>query len=233
MTTNPSTISDWFNITKDFVSDSSNRIVDFIPNLIGAILIVIIGLIIAAILKWAVITLLEAIRIQKLFDQVKFTEVMKKAGLNVSIPAVSGEFVKWLTIIVFLIPATQVIYLDKVNELLDNLLQYIPNVIVAAAILLIGVIIANLLSQIVKAAAAGIGVYTANILGVITRYIVYIFIGITALSQLNISPYLLNAMYTGIMAAFAIAAGLAFGLGGQNAASDLIKKIREDLRHTK
>lgn len=223
-------INDWYDITSNFVKDSTTRVFDFIPNIIGAIIIVAIGLIFAAILKWAIITVLEAIRIQKLFDQIRFTEVMKKAGMPVSIPAVCGEFVKWLTIIIFLIPATKVLYMDKINDLLESLLQYIPNVIIAIAIILIGLIIANAISQVVRAAAAGIGANTANILSVATRYIISIFVIMAALAQLNIPVYLVSAMYTGVMAAFAIGVGLAFGLGGQSAASDLIKKIRDDLK---
>lgn len=224
------TVRDWSTTTTDAITDAWARIISFLPNLIGAIVIVIVGLIIASVLKWAVIRLLEAAKAQRFFEQVRFTDTMKKAGLTVNIPAVSGEFVKWLTIIVFLIPASDVLGLNSISQLMEDILRFIPNVVVAILIILIGAIIADFLAQVVRAAAAGIGATTAGVLSAITRYSVYIFIGLAALNQLGVAQAFVSILFTGLVASLAIAFGLAFGLGGQNAAADLIRKIREDFR---
>ncbi len=223
-------ISDWSSTTINSISDYWARIIDFTPKIVGAIIIVIIGLLIARILKWAVITILDAAKVQKFFDRINFTEVLKKAGINFKASETCGNFVGWLTTIVFLIPASKIIGLDSIADLLENLIKFIPNIIIAMMIILIGSIIANLLSQIVKAGAASIGATSAKVLSVLTRYIVYIFIGFTAFYQLNIPSYLINVMFTGLVAAMAIAGGLSFGLGGQSAAADLVKKIRDDFK---
>lgn len=223
-------ITDWSSITSDSINEYWSRIIDFIPNLIGAIIIVAIGLIVGMILKWAVVTILDAIKIQSFFDRIHFTELLKKAGIAFKAQEVSGQFIKWLTIVIFLIPAAKILGLEDISQLLENLLQFIPNVVVAAMILLIGTLIANLMAQVVKAGSASIGLTTSRVLGTITRYVIYIFIGIAAFFQLNVPPYLINVMFTGLVAALAISAGLAFGLGGQTAASDLFKKIREDFK---
>lgn len=224
------TISDWTTTTSDSISQYWTRIVDFLPHIIGAILIIIVGLIIAVILKWAVVTILEALKVQLFFDKVKFTEVLKKAGITFKSEQVCGEFVKWLTIIVFLIPAAKVVGLGAISDFLERILSFIPNVVVAALIVLLGTLFAGLMAQVVKAAAAGLGVTSSRVLATLTRYIIYIFVGFAAFFQLGISSYLINVMFTGLVASLAIAGGLAFGLGGQTAASDLIKKIREDFK---
>lgn len=223
-------ISGWTNITSESIKNYWGRSIDFTELLIGAVVIVILGLIIARIIKWAVITILDSIKIQKFFDRINFTDVLKKAGISFKAPEVCGSFVSWLTIIAFLVPAFKILGLAGVSDLLEKLLSFIPNVVIALTILLLGGLIANVLSQVVKAAAASIGATSSKVLSVITRYVVYIFVGFAALFQLNIAPYFLQVMFTGLVAALAIAAGLSFGLGGQTQASDLLKKIREDFK---
>ena len=223
-------ISDWSSTTIDSVSGYWSRIVDFTPKIIGAIIIIAIGLIIARILKWAVVTILEAIKIQSFFDRIHMTDLMKKAGISLKSEEISGEFIKWLTIVIFLIPSAKTLGLDSISGLLEKLLLFIPNVIISALIILIGTLIANLISQLVKAASASIGATSSKVLAALTRYVIYIFIAFAAFFQLNVPTYLISVMFTGLIAAIAISAGLAFGLGGQNAAADLIKKLREDFR---
>ncbi|MDO8513367.1 MAG: hypothetical protein Q7S37_02595 [bacterium] len=223
-------LSDWYNTTIDDVSKYWDRIVDFTPRLIGAVLIIVVGLIIARLLKWAVITILEALKVQTFFDRIHFTEVMKKAGITFKVESVSADFIKWLTIVIFLIPSAKILGLDSISDLLERLLLFIPNVIITALIVLIGTLFANVLSQVVKAGSAGIGMTTSRMLAGITRWVIYVFIAFAAFFQLGIPTYLISVMFTGLIAALAIAIGLAFGLGGQNGASDLVKKIREDFK---
>lgn len=224
------TISDWSAITTESIDTYWTRIVDFLPSMIGSIVIIIIGILIARLLKWAVITVLESVKIQNFFDKVNFTALMKKAGFNFKAPQVSGEFINWLTIIIFLIPAANILGLSRVATLLDNFISYIPNVAIAVIIILIGSLFTNFIAQIVKAAATGIGATTASVLSTLTRYILYIFIAFAAFFELAIPGYLINMTFTGLIAALAIAFGLSFGLGGQTASSDLIKKIRDDFK---
>lgn len=223
-------ISDWTDLTTESINEYWGRVIDFSGLLIGAIIVVISGLIIARILKWAVITILDSLKVQKFFDRINLTDILKKAGINFKASQAAGNFVSWLTVTVFLIPASKILGLNDIANLLENLLLFIPDVVIAILILLIGAIIADVLSQVVRAAAASIGATSAKVLSVITRYVVYIFIGFTALFQLGIQPYFLQVLFTGLVAALAIAAGLSFGLGGQSAASDLLKKVRDDFK---
>lgn len=224
------TIHDWTTITSDAIKEAWNRIIDVLPALIGALVVIIVGLIIAAIVRWAIIRILEAAQVQKFFDQIRFTETMKKAGLPVKISTVCAEFVRWLIIIVFVVSAAEILALDQVKSIFDNILSFVPTAASAIIVLFLGIVIANFIAQIIRAVAAGMGTETAGTLATAGRYVLYIFVVLIALAQLQINAGIINIFFTGLIAAFAISAGLAFGLGGQGAASDLIRRIREEFR---
>src|SRR5665213_2223596 len=110
------TISDWGTQTRDTIQMVWDRIVTFTPNLIGALLIVLVGAIIGIILGFVVTRILQAIRIQNLSDQSKFTDVLKKAKLNSDIAEISGTFVKWVVILAFFIPAANILQVTGVQS---------------------------------------------------------------------------------------------------------------------
>lgn len=225
-------LRDWSLITSDALRDAWARIVNYLPNLLGAIVILIIGVLVANLLKWIVVRLLDASRIQSAFDELQFAQTLKKANLNTNLPAVAGEFVKWLTIILFLLPAASVLGLPQVSNVLNDIILYLPNVGSAVIILFLGGLFAEFLGNVVRATATGLGSHASASLAVLSRYIIYVFAGLAALAQLGIAPQVINILLTGLVAAAAIASGLAFGLGGKDAASDLIAKIRRDFSHS-
>lgn len=224
-------ITDWSSTTLSNIGQYWSRIINFTPRIIGAILIVLAGFLIAKILQWSVVTILEAVKIQNFFDRIKFTSLLKKAGMTFDALKVCGEFTKWLVVLIFLIPAAENLGLTELSSLIDSFINFIPNAIIAILIIYIGAIITNVISQIVKAAALSLGATNAKILSTLTRYLLYIFISLAAFYQLNIPSNIINLLVTGLVAALALAFGLSFGLGGQSAATDLIKKIREDFKN--
>jgi len=131
-------------------------------------------------------------------------------------------------IIVFLIPAMETLGLARVSDVLNQVLGYLPNVVVAGFLVLVGIIVADVLAGLVKATALTLGTNTANILASLTKYAIYIFVGLSALVELGVATSLLLSAFTGVIAMIAIAGGLAFGLGGKDAAAELIKKVKED-----
>ena len=224
----PITFSDWWNTIATAMSDAWVKILSFIPNLIGAIAIVIIGLMVAWILKWVIVQVFRAIQLQALLDRVKFTEVLRKMGVKQESPELLGNLVKWITVIVFLIPALQVLGLSSVGDIVQSVLSYLPKTIAAGFLVFVGIVAADIISHAIKATALSIGTATATILASVARYAVYVFVSLMALEQLGVASTLLITLFTGFVGMIAIAGGLAFGLGGKEAASDLIKKVRED-----
>jgi small-conductance mechanosensitive channel len=218
----------WSSVTRDALIEGWYRIVNSLPNLLGAIVIMIIGVLVANILKWLIERLVLAIRLQEAFEQLDFAKSLKKAGLSTNLGALLGEFVRWVIIILFLLPAASILGLSQVSSVLNQIIAYLPNVGSAIIILFIGALFAEFLGNVIRATAAGLGTRASVGLAVVARYIIYVFAALAALSQLGIAPQIINIVLTGIVAASAIAFGLAFGLGGKEAAADLIAKIRQD-----
>jgi hypothetical protein len=224
----PITFSEWWNTIVIANSDAWVKILGFIPNFIGAVVTILIGLLVAYVLKWIVVQIASAIQLQTLSDKIKFSTILSKLGVKAEVSELLGNFVKWIVIIVFLIPALQVLGLSEVGEVLSQILGYLPKVVLAGFLVFIGIVVADIIAHAVKATALTLGSSTASVLATVAKYAIYVFIGLLTLEQLGVSSTLLLSAFTGIVAMIAIAGGLAFGLAGKDAAAELIKKIREE-----
>lgn len=221
-------IQDWSTTTGEALQDAGTRIINYLPNLLGAIVIIVIGVIVANILKWLVQRIVQASGLQGAFDQLHFARTLREANMNTNVSTLVGEFVKWVVIILFLIPSASQLGLPQVSNVLNDIIYYLPNVGVAVIILFLGALFAEFIGGIVRATAAGLGTQTAAALAVVSRYVIYVFAALTALTQLGIASQVIIVLIYGFVTAAALASGLAFGLGGKEAAADLIAKIRQD-----
>ena len=137
---------------------------------------------------------------------------------------------KLFFIIVMLVAAFDILGLNQVNSFLTQVLAYIPEVVVAAIILFVASLASDLLGDMVHGTTRALGSRVAHLLGSVTRVAIWVFAIIMALSQLGIAAQYMFTLFTGFVAMLAIAGGLAFGLGGKDAAADLIKEIRTEIR---
>lgn len=218
--------SDWATATTTAVTDSLTRVISYLPNIIGALVVLLIGIVVAWAIKTVVVKVLGYIQIRPLTETVGLDKVFKA---KVDLVGLTGELVQWIVIIVFLIPALEILNLTQVNEVLQSVVAYIPNVVAAVFIVMIGAIVADLVAKVVMGAVDTIGARTAGVLADIARYSIIIFVVLAALTQLGIASTLIERLFTGVVALLAIAGGLAFGLGGQEAAKDLISRLRKNL----
>jgi hypothetical protein len=140
------------------------------------------------------------------------------------------ELVKWFFIVVFLMAATDILGLTQVTEFLRTVVFYLPNVIVAALVLLIGVLVARFLEGLVRGSVKAAELSSANFLGSLTKWAVLIFSLLVALNQLRVADEIIRIVVIGVVAAGAIALGLSFGLGGKAHAEDFISKMRQHVR---
>lgn len=223
-------ISSWGDAISLAWSTIVNRIIDFIPSFLGALIILIIGWLIAVLLEKLVDQVVRVIGLQSLSEKVRLEQGIKKAGIKKDFAGLVAAFVKWVVIIVSFLAAAEVLNLTQVAVFLNSVLAYVPNVAAAAAILLIGVVLANFLADVIASVTRSIETGYAELIAVLVRWSVIVFTFLAALVQLNVATYLIQTLFTGLVALLAIGGGLAFGLGGKDAAAEFIDKIKNDIQ---
>jgi hypothetical protein len=223
-------IDSWVNTVWLALANSLTQFLNFLPKLVAAILIFAIGLLIANLVKAAVTRLLSATQLEPFAERVGMGRVLRSMGTQLTAKDILGEIVRWSIILIFLLPASEVLGLNQLSELIDGIIQFIPNVIIAVLVLMVGAILADILGEIVGGTSHAIGASTANVLAVISKYAVIVFSVLVALSELRVAPELINTLVTGFVAMLALAGGLAFGLGGKDTAAELLATFKRNLQ---
>jgi uncharacterized membrane protein len=204
--------------------------INFVPSLLGAIILFIVGWIVARVIGKAIAQVIAAIKLDKLFESAGMQKFMDRAGLKITVGGFIGGIIKWFIIIVFLMASLQIVGLTQVNDFLSGaVLFYLPKVIIAALVLIIAAFIADAMEKVVSASAKAASVGQANMLGSVTRYAIWAFAFIIALSELGIASQFMQILFTGLIVAIALALGLSFGLGGKEAAARAIEKVSKEI----
>lgn len=203
--------------------------VGFLPSFLGAMIVFIVGLIVAAGLGKIVEKLVDAVRFDRLLDQLGLRRLLERADLRLHSGRFLGILVQWFFIIVALLAASDILGLAAFSEFLRQVLLYIPNIFIAVLIMLAGVVVANFLARVVRASVIAARLHQANFLATLTRWAVWIFAFLAALSQLGVATALVNTLVMGFVAMIALAGGLAFGLGGRDVAADWLRRMREEV----
>lgn len=223
-------IQTWIDVTTNALQSLWENFILFIPSLIGAIIVLLIGWIIAVGLDKLVHKIIGILKIDSLLARMGLDKFLEKANLKLNSGKFLGFITKWFVIIAFLMAAADILSLDSVTFFLKSILAYVPNIVAAILILLITVWAAEILQKIVQAGiAATTEVKKIGMLGLVTRWVVLVFGLLAALNQLGIAPMLIQSVITGLIAMLAVAGGLSFGLGGKEHASELIGKIKREL----
>ncbi len=205
-------------------------LVQFMPAVLIAIVIFIAGWIFGSVLGKLVSQLFRTLKVDNALKAAGVDEVIRRAGYNLNSGKLIGNLVKWFIIAVFLIASFDVLHLTKVTEFLQSIVFYfLPQVIISVLILLVAGIVADFVSNLVTASASAAELKSAKMLGTVSRWTIWIFAFVVALSQLGIATAYLQTLFTGVVVAISLALGLSFGLGGQDAASRTIEKVREEI----
>lgn len=201
-----------------------------LPGIVIGIVLLIVGYIIAVILGKVVGKVIDVIRLNDLLTTAGVMGFFQKAGIKLNIDRVFEEVVKWFVIVVFLISAANAFQLPQVVEFLKQVLNYIPNVIIAVLITIAGVLIANFIATLAHGTSKATKTGHPGLVAAIIRYAVIIFTIIAALGQLKIGETILASFSNSLGLALAGAFGLAFGLGGKDLAADLLKQIKSEIK---
>lgn len=204
-------------------------VVDFVPNLVVAIIIILLGWGIGSLFGRVVSQIIKAVKIDEALRKAGVEDFLNKGGLSLNSGNFLGGLVRWFIILVFLIGAFDVLHLSQVTAFLRDILNYLPQVIVAVLILIAAGLVADAMKKIVLSSAMAAEVSSAGFLATVTKWVVWVFAILVALSQLGIAAGFVQTIFTGLVVALSLGLGLAFGLGGQEAASRTIEKISKEI----
>ena len=199
------------------------------PAIILALLLFILGLFIGTFVGKAVKELLNRIGLNKVLQNKEIERASRRAGYEFNLSSLIAFLIKWFLIIVFAVAALQVLGLAQIQDFLSQVVAYLPQLLAAVIILLIGAVLGDFLDNLVQASARTAHVKSANVLGMVAKYAIWVFAAIAALSQMGIAQYFLQTFFTGIIIAAALAFGLAFGLGGREAAARYLERMGSDM----
>lgn len=223
-------LTTWADVLTQSFQNLSYGLVAFIPNLIVAIIIFVIGWLVGAGIGRVVAQVVTSLRVDQALRAAGVERVVERAGFTLNAGAFLGFLVKWFFIIVFLVASLDVLGLTQVTAFLSGVvLGYLPQVIVAVLILLVAAVLADAAQRVITGAARAANIKSANLLGAITRWSIWIFAILAALDRLGISP-LVQTLFTGVVVALSLAFGLAFGLGGQAAAARYIERVQNEIK---
>lgn len=216
---------DWTTAIKSAFYIILEKISYVLPNLFGALIILILGSILAGILGSLISTAIKKLKVDTALEKTVFYPLSQNLGIKINTSKLLGELVKWFILIVVFIAAADVANLHQVTDFFNEVLFYLPNVFVAVIILivasLVATFVANLITTIVK---DDLGYFSG-----LAKVAIYTFGVLAALHQLQISKPLVEILFTGIVATGV----LAFGLGGKDVATDIVKKVYEDFKTRK
>ena len=213
--------------------DAFAMILTAIPRILAFIVIVAIGWFVSSLLARAVIGLLRAIRFDELMQRSGLSDFLNKMGTGLDSAGIVAGIVKWIVRVVVLLVAFDVLGLPAVSDVMRQLLLWLPNLVVAIFVLFIGGIAARAFANIVRGATAEAGFSNPETLSNVVRTTVWAFAIVVAINQLGIATNLITTLFTGFVAALAIALGLSFGLGGRDLASRTLENWYDQAQDAK
>jgi hypothetical protein len=224
-------MNSWSDVLSSSLKGVWLGVANFIPVLVVALIIAIVGWIVGAILYKFVNQVVKMAKIDSALRAAGVEKFIEKAGFRLDSGMFLGKLVEWFFIIVFLVAAFDVLGLSQVTSFLkDVVLGYLPQVIVAALIILVAAVVSEAAQKVVTGSAKAASLKSANFAGSIAKWAIWIFAILAAIMQLGIAVSFINTLFTGIIIAVALALGLSFGLGGQEAAARYIEKLRTDIK---
>lgn len=223
---------------QDALSGASSNIFlvisQFLPNLLGAIIIFLIGLILANWVKKLTVRILESINLSGILKNSTLDKFMQRAEIKSKVEEIAGTILKWLVILIFTVAAINILGLPTISSVLNSILGYIPRVISAIFVLAIGILLAGVVEGFVKGSVAQFDIRMGRLLGKIASYLIMIFTVMAAINELGIAKELINILFIGFVSMLALGFGLAIGLGAKDIVSQILsewyKKLREEVK---
>lgn len=227
------TIATWSDVLSLSFKNLWLGVISFVPNLVVALVIVLLGWGIGVLLGRVVSQIVKAIKVDEALRRAGVEDFLNKGGLNLNAGNFLGALVRWFVILVFLVAAFDVLKLSQVTLFLKDILNYLPQVIVAVLILIAAGFVADAMKKVVLSSAMTAELASAGFLATVTKWVIWVFAVLVALSQLGIASGFIQTIFTGLVVALSLGLGLAFGLGGQEAAGRVVEKVGKEISSRK
>lgn len=197
----------------------------FLPALIGAIIVLAVGWILSGILAKLIVKGLNAIGFERAVEHSGIGDFVRRTGTTWTTSHVLAELIKWFIRLIFIQAAANILQMPQLTTIINSIVLFIPNLIVAVIIVVIGTMIARVLSGMVRASVSELGMRNPNLLAGLTRYAIIGFAIIAAANQVGIAAVVVNTLFIGLVGALALAIGLALGLGGREVGAEITRNI--------
>ena len=223
-------ILDWYEVTFQSLLNMWQGFLSFMPSLLGALVVFIVGWMVSVAIGAVVSDILKRLKFNDALEKGGWKKAMEKADLKVDPAGFIGGIVKWVLVIVFLMASVEILGLTQFAVFLQDVLGYLPNVVVACLIFVVATIISDILEKVLRTFVEGTQVGYGSLVGVIVRWSIWIFALVAILLQLRVAPFLLQTLVTGIVALIVLGGGIALGLGGKDVAAEFLQDLRKKFR---
>lgn len=201
-----------------------------LPKVIGFVLILLIGWFVASLIAKGVAALLRSVKFNELAQRSGFSDFVRKMGIETDASGFLAMIAKWFIRLIVLVVAFDALGLPAVSGVLEQLLLWLPNLVVALVVLVLAGLAAKALSSLVRGATAKAGLGNPDLLAKVASGAVWVFAVVIAVNQLGIATTVVNTVFMGLIVALSLALGLAFGLGGKDTAAELLNQWRDKAR---
>lgn len=217
-------ITDWGTAVITSIAAALMMFVDAIPKIIGFLIILILGWIVASIIAGVAAAVLRTVRFNDLAARAGLTDFVHKMGVNRDASGTLADIAKWFIRLIVLVVAFDALGLPAVSQVLNQMLAWLPQLAVALVVLVITGLLANAAADLVRGSSSEAGFSNPNLLSGLTRVTIWAFGIIVAVNQIGVASTLVNTLFMGFVGALALALGLAFGLGGRDTAGEIVQK---------
>lgn len=206
------------------------QLLTFLPSLISVLLLLLLGWLVATMIQKVATRFLKLARLDSLSEKVGVANILTKGDINYTLSEIIGVLIYWLIMLVVAILVVNFMHLEVAAELLNRVVLYIPNVIAAVFVLVLGIFFASILANTVRTAAANAGLQQARTLGQITQVTVAVFVFLQAVKQLGIDTTLVDMILRAIVYSLAFGFGLAIGLGCKDMAGRYVQQLVDSFK---
>jgi len=211
----------WYDSFSIIVTQSLGQILLFLPRIIVALLVIVIGAALAKALKRVIVRLLETFRLSKMTSNTPIDHFLTNAELGHKLEEVIGSIFYWIAMLIVVHTSVSILGLEPLTALLTKVLNYLPKIISAVLVLFFGILVSGVVESLVKGAIKSIDGRSSRVLGKVSSYLVMTIAVLAAVSELGIASEFIMVLFVGFVAMLSLGLGLALGLGGQ----DVVKKI--------